>query len=117
MILAVALALWSMPLPVRSLQATGADIVDRADGRFPVRDFLADNTRYTNLVFNPASGSRWNSWSMRWLTWRMEGTSPRSFPLGFLAGLSTQVSPLQPARVCTDTGPVSTAELARPVTY
>jgi hypothetical protein len=35
------------------LQATGADIVDRADGRFPVRDFLAEETRYTNLAFNP----------------------------------------------------------------
>ena len=35
------------------LQATGADIVDRADGRFPLRDFLADQTEYVNLVFNP----------------------------------------------------------------
>src|SRR5690348_5609720 len=38
---------------LEGLQATGADIADRAGGRFPVQDFLCDETRYTNLVFNP----------------------------------------------------------------
>ena len=37
----------------KRLQAAGADIVDRAIGRFPIRDFLGDETSYTNLVFNP----------------------------------------------------------------
>src|SRR5690349_5463625 len=35
------------------LQGTGADIVDRANGRSLVRDFLAEETRYRKLVFNP----------------------------------------------------------------
>src|SRR6478672_8902587 len=34
-------------------EATGADVADRAGGRFPVRDFLNDETSYTNFVFNP----------------------------------------------------------------
>ncbi len=38
---------------IEGFQATGADIVDRAGGRFPTRDFLQDETIYTNLVFNP----------------------------------------------------------------
>jgi hypothetical protein len=33
--------------------ATGADIVDRAGGRFPVQDFLSDETVYENIVINP----------------------------------------------------------------
>lgn len=37
----------------RGLQATGADIVDRAGGRFPVRDYLTDTTIYPNVVCNP----------------------------------------------------------------
>jgi hypothetical protein len=37
----------------KGLQATGADIADRASGRFPIQDFLSDETKYTNLVFNP----------------------------------------------------------------
>jgi hypothetical protein len=35
------------------LQATGADIVDRARGRFPIRDFLADTSIHANVVTNP----------------------------------------------------------------
>lgn len=34
-------------------QATGADIVDRASGAFPIRDFLSDPTAYANIVTNP----------------------------------------------------------------
>jgi hypothetical protein len=37
----------------RGIAATGADIVDRAGGRFPVRDFLADTAMYPNIVCNP----------------------------------------------------------------
>ncbi len=37
----------------RGMVATGADIADRAGGRFAVRDFLADKRRYDNLIFNP----------------------------------------------------------------
>jgi hypothetical protein len=37
----------------RRLTAAGADIVDRANGRFPVRDFLADAATYPNIVSNP----------------------------------------------------------------
>ena len=33
--------------------ATGADLVDRAGGRFPVRDFFTDTASYPNLVGNP----------------------------------------------------------------
>jgi hypothetical protein len=35
------------------LQASGADIADRAAGRFEVRDFLADEMTYPNIVTNP----------------------------------------------------------------
>jgi hypothetical protein len=37
----------------RGFRATGADIVDRADGRFPTLDFLTDTATYPNLVTNP----------------------------------------------------------------
>lgn len=37
----------------RGLRATGADIADRANGRFPRRDFLADTKVYPNFVTNP----------------------------------------------------------------
>ncbi len=37
----------------RGIRATGADIVDRAAGRFAVRDFLQDTTAYWNIVGNP----------------------------------------------------------------
>jgi|SRR5271166_3381780 len=37
------------------IQATGADILDRAHGRFAVRDFLQDGRRYANIVTNPPS--------------------------------------------------------------
>jgi hypothetical protein len=37
----------------RGLTATGADLEDRAQGRFPVRDFLTDTATYPNLVMNP----------------------------------------------------------------
>jgi hypothetical protein len=37
----------------RGLQATGADIVDRADGRFPCVDFLSDSSIWPNVVSNP----------------------------------------------------------------
>jgi hypothetical protein len=33
--------------------ATGADLCDRAAGRFSVRDFLEDHQRYPNVVTNP----------------------------------------------------------------
>lgn len=35
------------------IAATGADLADRAAGRFPIRDFLADESIYPNLVTNP----------------------------------------------------------------
>jgi hypothetical protein len=35
------------------ITATGADLVDRCGGRFPVRDFFADTACYSNLVTNP----------------------------------------------------------------
>jgi hypothetical protein len=35
------------------LHATGADIVDRSRGRFPVRDFLTDTSIHANVVTNP----------------------------------------------------------------
>jgi hypothetical protein len=38
----------------RDIVATGADIADRANGRFPVRDFLLDETTYPNIVCNPS---------------------------------------------------------------
>lgn len=34
-------------------RATGADLIDRAAGRFPVRDFLADKNTYPSIVSNP----------------------------------------------------------------
>src|SRR5689334_9898169 len=37
----------------RGLAATGADIVDRANGRIPVRDFMHDDTLFQNMVTNP----------------------------------------------------------------
>ena len=37
----------------RGISATGADIVDRACGMFPVKDFLADTTIYENIATNP----------------------------------------------------------------
>jgi hypothetical protein len=37
----------------RGIRATGADIVDRAAGRFAVRDFLLDTRTYRNVVTNP----------------------------------------------------------------
>ncbi len=37
----------------RGLVATGADIVDRANGRFPIVDFFADTRTHENLVTNP----------------------------------------------------------------
>jgi hypothetical protein len=37
----------------RGLVATGADIADRANGRFPVRDFRQDRAIYPNFVMNP----------------------------------------------------------------
>ncbi len=33
--------------------ATGADIRNRADGRFPTRDFFKDRRRYQNIICNP----------------------------------------------------------------
>jgi hypothetical protein len=38
---------------LRGITASGADIVDRVNGRFPVRDFLADDSSYPNIVTNP----------------------------------------------------------------
>lgn len=35
------------------IPATGADLVDRCAGRFPVRDFFTDINIYPNLVTNP----------------------------------------------------------------
>ncbi len=43
---------------VRGIRATGADIVDRAAGRFGVRDFLQDTRRYENIVMNPPYDKR-----------------------------------------------------------
>ena len=37
----------------RGIRATGADIVDRASGRFAVRDFPQDTRTYRNIVNNP----------------------------------------------------------------
>lgn len=37
----------------RGIAASGADIADRAQGRFLVRDFLQDDAIYPNLVMNP----------------------------------------------------------------
>jgi hypothetical protein len=37
----------------RGIAATGADIADRACGRFPARDFLHDAATYANIVCNP----------------------------------------------------------------
>lgn len=35
------------------LKATGSDLVDRMSGKYPVRDFLVDNTHRANIVVNP----------------------------------------------------------------
>ena len=35
------------------IAATGADLIDRCDGRFAVRDFFADTAIYRNIVANP----------------------------------------------------------------
>lgn len=35
------------------IAATGADLVDRAAGRFPVRDYFVDTNIYPNIVGNP----------------------------------------------------------------
>lgn len=37
----------------RGWYATGADIVDRANTQYPVRDFLSDEREYSNIVTNP----------------------------------------------------------------
>lgn len=37
----------------RGYIASGADIVDRADGRFPVADFFTDTRVFANIVTNP----------------------------------------------------------------
>lgn len=37
----------------RGWKATGADLIDRASGRYPVRDFLTDDQTYPNIVTNP----------------------------------------------------------------
>ena len=37
----------------REWRATGADLVDRAQGNYPVRDFLTDDRIYPNIVTNP----------------------------------------------------------------
>ena len=42
----------------RGIEATGADIEDRVNGRFPRRDFFADGGRYPNIVFNPPNDKR-----------------------------------------------------------
>jgi hypothetical protein len=41
----------------RGLRASGADIVDRASGRFAIRDFLVDQRRYPNIITNPPYGA------------------------------------------------------------
>src|SRR5262245_57755682 len=35
------------------IAATGADLVDRTGGRFPVRDFFSDPGSYPNIMCNP----------------------------------------------------------------
>ena len=42
----------------RDIPATGADIADRANGRFDVRDFLTDTAVYPNIVCNPPYQNR-----------------------------------------------------------
>jgi hypothetical protein len=37
----------------RGIAATGADLIDRAEGRFPVVDFFADTAVRENIVSNP----------------------------------------------------------------
>jgi hypothetical protein len=37
----------------RGFHATGSDLVDRANGRFPVRDFFTDPTHRHNICCNP----------------------------------------------------------------
>ena len=38
------------------ITATGADLVDRCGGRFPVRDFFTDTTCYSNRPTRPLFG-------------------------------------------------------------
>jgi len=35
------------------IEMTGADLINRAAGRYPVRDFLADEIVYPNIITNP----------------------------------------------------------------
>jgi hypothetical protein len=37
----------------RGIEATGSDLIDRADGRFPSRDFLCGPERHRSIVTNP----------------------------------------------------------------
>ncbi len=38
---------------LRGFPATGADLIDRANGRFPVQDFLTDHRERPSIVTNP----------------------------------------------------------------
>ena len=40
-------------LKARGMPASGYDIVDRAQGRFPVADFLCSRDSYVNIICNP----------------------------------------------------------------
>jgi hypothetical protein len=40
-------------IAARGWKATGADLVDRANGKYPVQDFLTDTCPYDNIVTNP----------------------------------------------------------------
>jgi hypothetical protein len=71
----------------RGVGATGADVADRAGGRFPVRDFRDDQGIYANIVTNPSSANA---------TWIIEhglghvlegGRVAVLVPLGFLASI------------------------------
>jgi hypothetical protein len=42
----------------QGIEATGADIKNRAKGRFPRRDFFNDKRCYSNIVFNPSNDKR-----------------------------------------------------------
>ena len=42
----------------RGIEATGADIEDRADGCFPQQNFFTDEGRYPNIAFNPPNDRR-----------------------------------------------------------
>jgi hypothetical protein len=35
------------------IAATGSDIADHGNGRFPLQDFLSDSTIHPNIMFNP----------------------------------------------------------------